>query len=162
MILNMNLTKIRPYARFALLLGILLIIILGVLIVRSAVREKPTRYSPTPPTLNPVKLTQSPDFASELAKIKSALPYQGPNFSIEYLEPVNILSVKISAKTKDDYSQTKTKAEEYLKSRGVTNLCTLNIFWVPIVDQPLRKSLNAQDLLTTTCPSRTISASPAP
>lgn len=153
MILDTNLTKIKPYARFALVFGVLLIIIIGILIVRTAPSRKPIKYLPTPPPLNPVKLTQGQNFASELAKIKSTLPYKGPNFSIEYLEPVNILSVKISAQTKEDYSQAKTKAEEYLRSRGVTDLCVLNIFWVPMVNQSLRKSLNAGDLLTTNCPT---------
>lgn len=145
-----NLTKIKPLALIAIVSMIILLMVIGVVVFPKGKKvPQPVEYKPSPPTkVNPVKLPQSSGFEVELSKIKSILPYRGLNYSIEFLKPVNIISVKIDASTKTTFINTKKQAEEFIRSKGVKDLCTLNIFWVST-----KIKVNAKELITTGCSS---------
>lgn len=147
-----TLTQTKPIFKLFAGVGIILVIIITVTLLNSKERQ-PQVYTPSPlPTIQPVKLTQPTLFQSELSKILQFLPYKQGNFSIEFQKEVNILSIKITADSKDDYREAKTKAESFIKSKGVQDICALNIFWVPqIKDSTIRKSLETPDYYATGC-----------
>lgn len=156
--MKLNLTNIKPYARLGIVLAILVIIVLVVLISVSLSRKRevlqPSHIpSPTPIVWKGAKLPQPAGFEDELAKIKSILPYSGPNYTIKYRQTLNIVAVEIpDAKNRDEYIKIRQNVETFIKSKGVTDLCTLHIFWRTPNDPKVRESLDAQDIITTDCP----------
>lgn len=155
--IKLNLTNIKPYARLGIVLIIFVIIALVILISGSLRRKRevsqPSRIpSPTPIVWKGAKLPQPTGFEGELVKIKSILPYTGPNYTIKYRQTLNMVAVDINAKNRDEYIKTRQEAEALLKSKGITNLCTLNIFWRTPDDPLVRESLDARDIITTGCP----------
>lgn len=149
-----SLTNIKPLVKVALALVIIIVlIIITSLISGKFQRNGSISYKPSlPPTTKPVPLTQPAGFQSELSKVLPFLPYKTGNFSIEYQKEVNILSIKIAATSKDSYRSSKKEAEDFLKSKNISNVCALNIFWVPQIKDPsIRKSLETQDYYAATC-----------
>ena len=147
--MQISLTKLRPFfIPIVAIIVILLIIILGVFF--SAKRTPSTSYQPTVPPLTNAKLSQPSGFEDQLSKLISSLPHTENGLQIEYFKPTNIVNVKITATNVEDFRSKKLKAEDFIKSKGVTDICKLNIFWVPKTDPELSKSL-ASDLRTTGC-----------
>lgn len=148
----MNLSKIKPLAIFGIV--ILIVILLGAILTGLIFRKEkvPTaiEYRPTIPPDAPKKLQQSSKFDQELAKIKPLLPISGSNYKIEYLR-ANLVMVTIDVKTKTDYLATKQKVEQQIKSKGITDICSLKVFWLAPKDAAVRKSLTPKDLTTTGC-----------
>lgn len=147
-----TLTNIKPMVKIlvtsaALIFGV---IILSIVITVLTHKNTP-QISTTPPKITPQKITQVPTFINELSKLKSVLPYKAQNYSIEYLEPVNIINVKISASSEDEFIKVKKEAESYITSRGIKDICSLNIFWVP-PSNLAPKTIKATNLITTGCP----------
>lgn len=154
MINKLSLTSLRPYAKIAAIVAALIFITIAITIIFALIQKGSDYKPPTaiPDQIQPKKLTQPQNFESEISKIKPFLPYTGPNYKIEFLEPVNALNVLISAKSQNEYINTKKQAENFIKSKNITNICTLNIFWVPIVSRDIRKTIQPTDLITTYCP----------
>src|SRR3989338_372961 len=98
------------------------------------------------------KLPQEVNFKDELSNIKEVLPYLGKDYSIEYIESINIINVKITASSAEEFKEIKKDAENFIKAQGVGDICALNIFWIPQVPQEVRKTINAKTLITTGCP----------
>lgn len=158
-----NLTSIKPLALISTLAVIFLIGSLTALIVlryRPQLQPRPSASpqiantpTPQPKLFKPAKLQQPIGFELEFAKIKPLLPYKTAAYSIEYVQSINAINGKIQrANNREEFVKTRQTAEAYLKSKGVINLCALNIFWlVPQNMDP--KSLNPTDLLTTNCPA---------
>ena len=157
-----NLTDIKPVAILTAISATLVIVGLITLIVLRYSPKPKTIPSPSPtviqvaPTPSPralstAKQQQPSGFDQELAKIKSILPYKTPTYTIEYLESINIINGKIlKADNRSEFIKVRQTAEVFLKSKGVNNLCVLNIFWIPPKNLD-PKLLNPTDLLTTNC-----------
>ena len=107
--------------------------------------------SPSPRTFTKAQLQQPIGFEEGTAKIKSILPYKTSAYLIEYEESINAINGKIlKASNRLEFIKTRQTAEAFLKSKGISDLCTLNIFWLPPQNfDP--ESLNPTDLLTTNC-----------
>ncbi len=148
----MTLTKIKPIAIIGIV-GILILIFL-IFSVLATQKGNVSKQNPntTSPPANSIKLQQAKNFDSELTKLKSQLPLKGPNYSVEFSQSLNIVTADIEAKSAQEYLETKTKIEDYIKSKGVDDICSLNIFWLPPKDSSVRKSINAKDLITSNCP----------
>lgn len=154
---NFNLTSVKRYRIFIIIGGILLLVTFIYLIINTISQSKrqeqtQTEYKPSIPPYTGKKLSQAPGFDEEIAKIKDILPYQGPGYVIEYLS-ANVVIIKISAETKEDYLKAKESAETFIRKKGITNLCTLSIFWVSESDT-VRETLTAPDITTTGCPRK--------
>lgn len=153
---NFNLTKIKPIALIIAGIGIVALILLVLLVINSFQKNKPETasiYKPSPiPSLKPTKLPQASGFEEELAKIKSVLPYSGTNFTIRYRQAINTLDVEIQAQNREEFVNTRKEVEGFLKSKGVSDLCSLNIFWETPENSLLYKDLQSKDILTTDCP----------
>ena len=154
MINKLSLTNLKPYAKIIAVVAALIFVTILITIIIAIAQKKSGYKSPTtiPDQIQPKKLTQTQNFESEISKLKPFLPYADPNYKIEFLEPVNALNVQISAKSQNEYINTKKQAENFIKSKNITNICTLNIFWVPIVSRDIRKTIQPTDLITTYCP----------
>ena len=116
----------------------------------------PTRFpTPIPPQTATVstKLKQAPGFENELGRIRIYLPYRGKNFSVEYVVSLNLINAKVKADSQQEYFATKTQIEGFFKSKGVMDICKLNIFWIPQVNNELRQALKATKgaLITSGC-----------
>ncbi len=157
--IKFNLTNTKPLAIVAVILGGVLIIAFVVFIFGSLQKAKQTPpetsvpVKPSFPPLTGAKLPQPKGFENELDKIKSILPYQGENYTIEYRQTLNMIGVRINAKSRDEYIQIRQNAEGSLKSKGVSDLCALNILWRTPDDPRVRESLNAKDTITSGCPA---------
>ena len=152
-----NLTNIKPYARIGIALAILVIILFVGLVINSLkkareVEPAPQYTQPSVPPLTGAKLPQPVGFEAELAKIKTLLPYTGPNYTIKYNQTLNIISVELRAENRSEFVDTRQKVEEFIKSEGVGDLCVLNIFWETPENSLLYKDLQSKDILTTDCP----------
>lgn len=154
--IKFNLTNIKSPALIVAGIGIIALILLGFLIINSLQKDKPETaviYKPSPiPSLKPTKLPQAGGFEEELAKIRSILPYKGPNFTIRYRQAINTLDIEIQAQNREDFVKTRQEAEALLTSKGVSNLCALNIFWETPEKSLLYKELQGKDIITTGCP----------
>ncbi|OGD83905.1 hypothetical protein A2165_00250 [Candidatus Curtissbacteria bacterium RBG_13_40_7] len=150
-----NLTKIKPLALASLVISIIVIILISFLIISSLKKDKPsqteTYKEPPIPTLKPTKLPQEEGFEPELSKIKSILPYTGKNFTIRYRGSINIITVEIKAQSREEFITTRKEVEAFLKSKGVSDLCSLNIFWQTPEGSTLHRLLGAKDLITSGC-----------
>ena len=145
----MNLTKAKPLALAAGILAVIFLVIVGILVFSSEKKQSPQEYKPSPlPSVKPVPLAQPSGFEEEKSKLESLLPYKGPNYSIEFLKPVNIIIVKIDAQNQEEFVRIKNEAEQYIKDQDVENICSLNIFWVSN-----NVKVDANLLITTDCPS---------
>lgn len=160
--MNFILTKSKPLAKTVLALGILFLIVTIVTVFNISKDRNSSVYKPSPiPQAQPIKLDQPIGFANELSKLRSSLPHSENGFTIDYQSEVNILSVKITAASKDQYRNLKGKAESFIKAKGVGDICSLNIFWVPqIEDSTIRKSLETQDLYASGCQPPPVKDSP--
>src|SRR3989344_5854560 len=156
MMKKFNLTNIKSPALIIAGIGILALILLLFVVINSLNKNRPeptSVYKPSPiPSLKPTKLPQPEGFETELAKIKSVLPYKGKNFNIRYRQTINIVSVEIQAQNREEFIKTRQEAETFIKSKGVTDLCVLNIFWETPEGSLLYKDLTSKDILTTDCP----------
>jgi len=150
----MTLTKIKPVViiTVAVITAILIILIFGIL----ATKEKTPKQNQTNTTQNQskksIKLPQAKNFDDELVKLKSSLPLQGPNYSVKFNGSLNIILAEVKANSAQEYLDTKTKIEEYIKSEEVDNICALNIFWVVKASPEVRNAIDVNDTLTTGCP----------
>ena len=145
----MNLTKAKPITLAVGILAVIFLVIVGILVFSSEKKQTPQEYKPSPlPTLKPVPLAQPSGFSKEKSKLESLLPYKGPDYSIEFHKSVNIIIVKIDAQSQEKFVQIKKEAEQFIKDKGVDNLCPLNIFWVSN-----KVKVDASLLITTGCPS---------
>lgn len=151
---KLNLSKIRPIAIIGTVVVIAVILALvGLgLLSRNKNQPKPGEIKPSFVPFNPVKLPQPTGFETELDKIKSNLPYRSEKFTIEYISSINIINVKISATSKDDFLKTKLEVENFFKEKGVKDLCQLSIFWIAPKDRAVRETMTPKDLTTTNCP----------
>lgn len=134
---------------------IILIILTALIALGLVFRDKKTQTVESRPSSVPytgAKLPQPTGFENELNKIESQLPYQTQKYVIEYVKSINIINVKINATSRDDYLKTKLEVENYLKSKGVQDLCKLSIFWIAPKDRAIRETMKPQDLTTTNCP----------
>ena len=151
-----NLTNIKPLALIIAGIGFVALILLVLLIINSFQKSKSETasiYKPSPiPSLKPTKLPQAGGFEEELTKIKSILPYSGQNFTIRYRQTINTLDVEIQAQNREDFVKSRQEAEIFIKSKGVSDLCALNIFWETPENSLLYKDLQSKDILTTDCP----------
>ena len=156
MMKKFNLTNIKSPALIIAGIGILALILLLFVVINSLNKNRPeptSVYKPSPiPSLKPTKLPQPEGFETELAKIKSVLPYKGKNFNIRYRQTINIVSVEIQAQNREEFIKTRQEAETFIKSKGVSDLCVLNIFWQTPEDSLLYKDLESKDIITTDCP----------
>jgi len=145
----MNLTKTKPLALAVGILAVIFLVIVGILVFSSEKKQVPQEYRPSPlPSVKPVPLSQPSGFEEEKSKLESFLPYKGPDYSIEFLKPVNIIIVKIDAQNQEEFVRIKNEAEQYIKDQGVEDICSLNIFWVSN-----NVKVDANLLITTACPS---------
>ena len=67
---------------------------------------------------------------------------------MKLIKTVNIIIVKIDAQNQEEFVRIKNEAEQFIKDKGVDNLCPLNIFWVSN-----NVKVDANLLITTDCPS---------
>lgn len=149
---KISLTETKPYAKSLIVLGLLSTVLVIFLIIRtltSGKSQEAITYQPTSPPYSGKQLPQAEGFDEELAKIKPSLPYSGNGFVIEYLQ-ANLVIIKISSTTKEAYLTAKKQAEDYLRLKGVNDLCILRIYWVS-EDDKVRKELSAQELYTSGC-----------
>lgn len=156
MMKKFNLTNIKSPALIIAGIGIIALILLVLLIINSFQKgksETASVYKPSPiPSVKPTKLPQAGGFEEELAKIKPILPYSGENFTIRYRQAINTLDIEIQAQNREDFVKTRQEAEAFINSKGVSDLCTLNIFWGTPENSLLYKDLEAKDIITTDCP----------
>lgn len=152
----MNLTDIKPYSKFIIIGAIifLLLILAIVSLLPKSPNPQTSNSTQTPtqtvPPIQNVQLQQPQNFQTDLQKITPVLPYKNENFEIVYQKYPNIINANVFATTPEQYLQNKAAAENYLKSLGITDICSLNIFWNPPLT--LIKKLNAQNIITTGCP----------
>jgi len=151
---DLNLSKIKPLALAGIISAIVIVLILlGVgILTRSKKQSTSPQVTPSVVPFHPAQLPQPTGFEKEVDKIKPILPYKTTNYTIEYLSPINIINVKITAKNRDEFLKAKQDAESFLKAKGVEDLCKLSIFWIAQTDTNTRKSLSPKDLTTTNCP----------
>lgn len=151
--MRVNLTSIKP---FAIIAGVLILTLITLLTAFLVTNRRQPLPSPTPqpsiPTVTGAKIPQPSGFENELNKIKPLLPYTGASFTIRYKPSLNILEANIKAKSKEEFLKTRESAENLLRSKGVTDLCKLNIFWVPEVDPAVSDQMSLIDTATTGCP----------
>lgn len=148
----MNLTKIKPLTIIGGILGAILFIVIIFLLFTNKKPQQPQSYQPSiPPRSTQKGLPQAENFQEELAKIQDILPYKTANYSIEYLKPANIVNIKLNGSSEERLLESKREAEAFIKEKGITDLCTLNIFWIPQVSQQLRQTLSAKNFTTTGC-----------
>lgn len=143
------------YRRFTIPIIILVIILLLGFFAIIIFSQKPqsSKNLQASPNIVPFtgnKIPQQAGSETDLAKIRQFLPIHQSEYSIEYLEAINLINVKIPANTKEGYLSAKTKVIDYLKSKGVQDYCKLNIIWVAL-DPKVNKSLTTQDLKPTSC-----------
>lgn len=151
---DLTLSKSKRPVVFALIIVLLILAVLITvgIVFRGQRKQESPESRPTSVPYTGVKLPQPSGFENELNKIKPELPRQAPKYVVEYVSPINIINVKISATSKEDYLKTKLEAESYLKGKGVQDLCKLSIFWIAPKDSAIRKSMTPRDLTTTGCP----------
>lgn len=150
MMTKFNLTSIK--AKSPVFIGVLALIVFVLLIVIVKSLIKPSRTSKIPKL--PTEVTPIPQpsgFKDELSKINSSLPHKTSSYSIEYFKPGNLIRITVTTATLQQYSSAKTEAENFIKSKGVQDICKLNIFWSPDFPVEFRKSLKPQDVRTTGC-----------
>ncbi|MBI2327121.1 hypothetical protein HYU92_02275 [Candidatus Curtissbacteria bacterium] len=154
---KLTLTNIKPLTILTSLTVVLIITgLLSLIFIKYSRQPSPASPTPIPynPSIPPLKgreLKQPPNFEKELEKIKKYLPYDSEGFRIEYRQTLKMVSVNILATNPDDFIKTRQKAENFIKSLGVQDLCTLNIFWMPSQDLIINKSLDPKETITTGC-----------
>lgn len=153
MINKISLTNLKPFAKIGLIVLGLMIVVILITIIAASLNQSKTKYTPpTPlPSIQPKKITQPAQFQDEFSKIKPLLPYTGQGYKIEFLAPVNAINITITANSAEEFLSIKKNAENYIKQKGVNNICSLNIFWVPPSNLPI-KTIRATDLITAGCP----------
>ena len=150
---NFNLTSIKPYVKIGILLTVIIVVVLLITIITSPKTKKVQEYTPdVPRSVVPVKIVQPPTFQSELSKLRPILPYKNNNLSITYKDYMNAVVVEVSAQNKTEYLASKKQAEDFIKSKGVANICSLNIFWIPKIPRENRMDIQGGDVATTNCP----------
>ncbi len=150
-----SLTKLKPFAKIGLIVAGLLATVILITIIIALLTQKKTQYTPPNPipSFEPKKITQPAQFTNELAKIKPFLPYKGQGYSIEFLAQINAINIKVTASSPEEFLTIKKNAENYIKQKGVNNICSLNIFWIPLIDSATRQKLRATDFITSSCPA---------
>ncbi len=151
----MTLSSIKPYTKLLIIAGIILVLLIIVIISLLPKRQKPQPVGEIAPTqtippIQDVRLEQPQNFQTDLQKIAPILPFKSAKFEIVYQQSPNILTATVFATTPQQYLVNKTEAENLIKSKGVSDICSLNIFWNPPLT--LIKKINAQDTITTGCP----------
>ena len=149
----MNLTKLKPFAFLAGFLCLIIVILLLITLFKNSSSSKKAQIytPPSPPKFSPKALPQAQNFASELDKIIKDLPYKTATYSLEYLKGANIINVKLFGANENELLTAKQDAEKFIKDKGVTDICALNIFWITQVSQEVRENLNAKNYITTGC-----------
>lgn len=151
---NFSLTQIKPRAIIILIAvaAIILVAIIALILTPKKKTPKQADFIPSiPPSVQPVP--QPSQFQDELNKIIDVLPYKTSTYTIEYFKPGNLITVIVRASSKNEYISTKSDAETFIKSKGVKDICNLNIIWSPQTSSEIRKSLSPQEVRTTGCPS---------
>ena len=155
--MNLTLTQFKPFIKITIGFIVILIVAFIGFVLFSNQEDNQTSKQNTAEkdVVQPTetkKLPQEVNFKDELSNIKEVLPYLGKDYSIEYIESINIINVKITASSAEEYKEIKKDAENFIKAQGVGDICALNIFWIPQVPQEVRKTINAKTLITTGCP----------
>lgn len=151
--MNTNLTNIKPLIKYGIALVVIVLIVFTFSILTSERNNNSQEYKPPEPSpVVPQKIPQPVTFKTELSKIKPILPYSGNNYSIEYRDYLNAVEVEITAENREGYLKTKKQAEDFLKSKGLTDICSLNIFWIANIPRDKRADFDGSEVITTGCP----------
>lgn len=127
-------------------LGVLLIFILGALVIFAIPKIK--RVPPTKP-----QPSSSPT-AEEQAKTRflAELPITTKDFHIGYSPKYSkVVAVEIFAQDQEEFLKTKKEAATFIKNFGISNLCELQVHFIP-VEKTLRQTVTPADQLPKGCP----------
>lgn len=117
--------------------------------------SKQSIYQPTG-TDNKKVVTRDPklhadntdQFRIEYGKIRTLLPYEASGVRLTYDESLGFITARIKdVKTEEDFLAKKLTVENFLKSKGVDDLCGLAITWFP----PESLKLPVKDSLSPNC-----------
>lgn len=87
-------------------------------------------------------------FRIEYGKIRTLLPYEADGVRLTYDESLGFITARIKdVKTEEDFLAKKLTVENFLKSKGVEDLCGLAITWFP----PESLKLPVKDSLSPNC-----------
>lgn len=138
----------KSYAIIALVIGLFFTAVIVVSLIVSSRKKTPEDQKPQ---ITGAMIPQPEGFQNEIEKLQSQLPLEGPNYIVKYKQTLNLIEVEITAENKDEYLKTKALVETELKLRDITDICNLNIFWVPKVTPAVYESIEIPDMTTQGC-----------
>src|SRR3989339_1909339 len=122
--MNLTLTQFKPFIKITIGFIVILIVAFIGFVLFSNQEDNQTSKQNTAEkdVVQPTetkKLPQEVNFKDELSNIKEVLPYLGKDYSIEYIESINIINVKITASSAEEFKEIKKDAENFIKAQGV-------------------------------------------
>jgi hypothetical protein len=151
--------KLRDIKTSLVILGgitVIILVILSVIFLAIASYEFNKNKKPTQtplPTVNPLRAKFQENTTNFLNQTKLARdkPYQGTNFVIEYSPSAKAYFVSPQTKTLEDYHQVKKEAEKFFKDSGISDLCSIRIFFT--IPSEIKNQITKEDLTATGCPT---------
>lgn len=141
---------------FLILIILFLVILVAVFVIKSSgsnnISQVKTEFQPSN-TDNKKVVTRDPkmhadnteQFRIEYGKIRTLLPYENSGVRLQYNEDLGFMTARIKdVKTESEFLSKKLTMENFLKTKGIVDLCGLAITWIPPQDLtiPVKDSLS--------------------